>query len=160
MRAVVDLGCMERNGANSVLALARRYRPCFIYAFDPSPLLVEGVRKVWKQEVAFQRRAAWLHSGTVSFWEDGSGSRIGHGGPDVACFDFSYWLSLLHGYGNDDVIVKMDVEGAEVPLLERMMADGTDQLVSELLVEWHGENTEEHERIEKQLACPVRRWWL
>ena len=47
----------------------------------------------------------------------------------------------------------MDIEGAEVQVLEKMKADGTDALVDELLVEWHGQKVE-------GLECPVREWWM
>ena len=34
-----------------------------------------------------------------------------------------------------------------------MKEDGTDALVDELLVEWHGATVE-------GLRCPVREWWM
>ena len=52
----------------------------------------------------------------------------------VPCFDFSAWLRPP-----ERPIVKFDVEGAEVPILENVHEEGTDSLVAELLVEWHDE---------------------
>ena len=144
---------MDRNGVSSVKLLARRYRPDYLYGFDPSPLLVEGEREVWKAKVTLARKAAWLHDGTVSFWEDGTGSKVDAGGHQVPCFDFAAWLIDLTA---DRIIVKMDIEGAEVPLIERMIELGADQLVEEMWVEWHGAG----EHLEDVLACPVQRWWL
>jgi hypothetical protein len=76
----------------------------------------------------------------------------------VACFDFSRWLSDLRtSHPRPDVIVvKMDIEGAEVPVLQKMIEDGTDALIDELLVEWHGAG----EELEETLRCTVRRWWM
>lgn len=152
MKVVVDLGCLERNGANSLATLADEYKPDRIYGFDPT-LLVPGKAKVHGVPVILSQKAAWTHDGTVLFHEDGTASRIGAYGSEVECFDFSAWLKKLKA---DEIIVKMDIEGAEVALIERMIEDGTDALLSELLVEWHGAG----EHLEEQLHCPVRRWWM
>ena len=74
--------------------------------------------------------------------------------------DFSKWLSRLHTL---KVIVKMDIEGAELPILEKVIEDGTDDRISLLLLEWHdwmfdesygGRRTE----VEASLRCPVEVW--
>ena len=57
----------------------------------------------------------------------------------VDCFDFSAWLrSLL-----EQPVVKIDVEGAEFPILKRMVDEVTDALVAEFLVEWHDDKMED-----------------
>jgi hypothetical protein len=149
---VVDLGCAEHRGIRSMRELAREYEPDLIYGFDPGlprsrRTTVGGIPAV------LRRAAAWTHNGTVLFHEDGWSSRIGEYGGEVPCFDFSAWLQEMEP---DRLIVKMDIEGAEVQVLEKMMVDGSDALVSELLVEWHGVG----EELEERLRCPVRHWWL
>ena len=151
MRIVVDLGCFPQNGADSISALRKEYNPHVIYGFDPM-LEVDTQVEVDGTAVILKREVAWVEDGTLMFHPDGSASRIGAYGFEVTCFDFSTWLASYKGT-DDEVFVKMDIEGAEVQVLEKMKADGTDALVDELLVEWHGTEVD-------GLACPVREWWM
>lgn len=78
----------------------------------------------------------------------------------VPCFDFSEWI---HDLDEPEVIVKMDIEGAEVPVLEKLIEDGTDQRISLLLVEWHDSYFNAHftlrrAAVEEFLRCPVEVW--
>jgi hypothetical protein len=59
--------------------------------------------------------------------------------------------------------VKVDVEGAEFPILEHLHEQGTDALVAELLVEWHDEKMADDLAPRKAellsvLRCPVAPW--
>ena len=150
VKIVVDLGCAPHHGINSLRALARKYEPGHIYGFDPC---IRKDRETTARNipVTLTRSAAWLYDGTVIFHEDGWASRVAEYGDYVPCFDFSAWLRTMRK--RDKLIVKMDIEGAEVQLLERMKEDGTDGLVDELLVEWHGATG-------RGLRCPVREWWM
>jgi hypothetical protein len=61
-----------------------------------------------------------------------------------------------------DVVVKMDIEGAEFPILEKMIDDGTDLLTTLLLVEWHdgvmeGFGTKKRRLLER-ISCAVAPW--
>lgn len=155
-RIVVDLGCMTRNGSNSVEELAKEYAPTIIYGFDPSPELESGLRRVRGVPVVQRRMAAWVSNETRGFVERGSTSTtVTGGGEQVNCFDFSKWIRALKKPG-DTLIVKMDIEGDEIPVIERMIKDGTDELLDLLLIEWHGAG----EPLEAQLRCPFKRWWM
>ena len=157
MKVVVDLGCIPRNGANSLAALAWEYDPDIIYGFDPGDQLVEGTVSRRHLKIVLRRAAAWTEDGTVKFHEDGSGSRVSSEyGVDIPSFDFSHWLRNLKRRTKADVFVKMDIEGAEYPVLERMVDEGTDRMMSELLVEWHNQPN----GLDERLRCPVREWWL
>ncbi len=173
---VVDLGCAHRGEWFSLEALADEYKPKLIYGFDPSPLLDVKQRRAHGVPVRLERKAAWLHDGEVDFVDDfirgglpgptgygttcpGADTSLGRigtvvkkNGIRVPCFDFSRWLAGL-GY---PVILKMDVEGAEYPLLKRMIRDGTNRLVSELVMEWHEQPAP---RLTKHFE-KVRGWWM
>jgi FkbM family methyltransferase len=155
VRVAIDLGCIPRNGAESLPILAWEYSPDVLYGFDPGDALEEGEFQRGGMKVVLRRAAAWTHDGTVMFHEDGSGSRVSSEyGVEIPCIDFSKWLEVLKLKGKaDEIFVKMDIEGAEVPVLEKMIADGTDALVDELLVEWHGQTVD-------GFRCPSREWWL
>lgn len=152
---VVDLGCADHGHVNSLEMLARVFRPEHIYGFDPSPSITEGETEIEGVPVTLKRSAAWLHDGTVLYTENGWGSRIGEGPHEVECFDFSRWLKKLKR-PRTEIIVKVDIEGAEYPLLEDMIARGTDKLVSQFFVEWHGDD----EPLRSRLTPPVRWWWM
>lgn len=168
---VVDVGCFPHRDEISIEPLIRRYRPDLLYGFDPWPALVEGEREFEGTRVILSRKAAWVEDGEIEFarvrgfraWNStvmrakatrgewsGAGDVI-----RVPCFDFSAWLRGL----SEPAVVKLDVEGAEFEILEKMVDEGTDLLVSELHVEWHDDRmpgfTDRREALMARLRCPV-----
>lgn len=154
-RIVVDLGCQDYGHQDSLAALVTEYKPARIYGFDPSPLLDETVTQINGCPAQLRRAAAWLYDGTVPYQQNGTRSALAVRGVSTPCFDFSAWLRDCE----KPVVVKMDVEGAEYELLDRLIADGTDARIEELVIEWHGDG-ERAEMLTRRLACPVREWWL
>lgn len=168
---VVDLGCYPHRDEISIEPLIREYRPEVLYGFDPWPDLVENESEFEGTRVILSRKAAWIEDGDIDFarvrgfraWNStvmrAKGSRGEWSGAGdvirVACFDFSAWLRQLPG----PAVVKMDVEGAEFEILERMVEDGTDSMVSELHVEWHDDRMPGYEArreaLTARLRCPV-----
>ncbi len=57
---------------------------------------------------------------------------------EVNIIDFPKYLAQQSSH-YDKIIVKMDIEGAEVDLLEKMIADGSIDLINVLYVEFHAE---------------------
>jgi FkbM family methyltransferase len=55
---------------------------------------------------------------------------------NVACIDFSKWISKNCSL-EDLIIVKLDIEGSEYSILEKMIEDETVKLVDEIYIEWH-----------------------
>jgi FkbM family methyltransferase len=153
---VVDLGCYEHgHGAlcDSIGELTRAYQPECLYGFDPHPDFEEASFAENGTELVLERKAAWVFNGETEYTANGTGSRLG-GGERVRCFDFSRWFAA-HG----PAVVKMDVEGAEYTILDRMLKDGTDKLIEELVVEWHGDPHSREPFLER-LTCPIKEWWL
>lgn len=171
---VVDLGCFPHRDEISIEPLVRRFRPDVLYGFDPWPALVEGETELEGTRVILARKAAWIADGEIEFariqgfraWdstvmrEKNSRSEWSGSGEvmRVPCFDFSSWLRTLP----EPPIVKFDVEGAEFPILERMVETGADALVSELLVEWHdakmADFPDRKAVLLGRLRCPVASW--
>jgi len=172
---VVDLGCFDREAhhdGHSLEALAHEYQPELMYGFDPSPQLDTSRTEVNGVPVKLERKAAWLYDGEIQFcdvyipgrvgtigvgpirdtYTPGRIGMIGEGPDTVPCFDWSVWL-LEHG----PCVVKMDVEGAEYGLLAKMIQDGTDNLVEELVIEWHDGVDE---ALTSRLMCSWREWWM
>ena len=87
----------------------------------------------------------WIKDGSIKFSDRGNvGSCIMPDNPDwhlgitkrVECIDFSKWLEKTVKK-EDYVIIKMDIEGAEFDVIEKMILDQTIKLVDELHVEFH-----------------------
>jgi FkbM family methyltransferase len=53
----------------------------------------------------------------------------------VPCIDFSKWI--LNNFINDYVIIKMDIEGAEFDVLEKMIKDNSIKCVKIIYLEFH-----------------------
>jgi FkbM family methyltransferase len=172
---VVDLGCFPHHDHISIERLVARYRPDVLYGFDPWPGLVEGETYVGDTRVVLERRAAWIEDGEIEFarvrglrgWDStvmktkDSRNEWTKAGRvmRVPCFDLSAWLRTLP----EPPVLKLDVEGAEFPILEHLHREGTDALLAELLVEWHDEKMADDlasRRVELTavLRCPVGAW--
>jgi FkbM family methyltransferase len=104
--------------------------------------------------------------------EDGDGSTLfrdkltsetgGYGELDTAhpvtvlTIDLSKWL-LENTRPSDYVILKLDVEGAEYDILEKMIRDGSLDRVRHLFIEWHWNKVaiprERHDAVRQELAA-------
>ncbi len=154
----VDLGCFDYDHTyRSMQVLVSKYKPDMIYGFDPRPTMGDSVSVIDGCPAEIQNRAAWLYDGEARYCDRAEGSFLADSCDQrVQCFDFSAWLSELAG----DVVVKMDIEGSEYELLEKMLDDGTATKVKELLVEWHGIDPNRRNPILDRWPGPVKEWWL
>jgi FkbM family methyltransferase len=64
----------------------------------------------------------------------------------VDSIDFSSFI-LQHFTKDDVIILKLDIEGSEYNVLEKMIADSSLDLISEMYVEWHNKNFSNREEI-------------
>jgi FkbM family methyltransferase len=76
----------------------------------------------------------------------------------VDAIDFAAWLMALPGVGTERVIVKIDVEGAEYDILDRLIDTGAIRLIEDLYVEFHdwimpAEYKQRHAQIVAR--CPI-----
>jgi FkbM family methyltransferase len=55
---------------------------------------------------------------------------------EVECIDFSEFIKNNFDK-SDHIVLKLDVEGAEYPILKKMIQDGTIDYINEMYVEWH-----------------------
>jgi FkbM family methyltransferase len=155
--AVIDVGCEQYSGAESVRALVKRYKPTVLYGFDP--LCVDADTWIGDTHVVTYKAAAWVYDGEVSFrWQPGTTmSRIEDGGQPVRCIDLA---KVVRGAAQDygSVVLKLDCEGAEYQLLEHLLAEGAAERLTKVLVEWHGNEQAARDSILARLTCPVGEW--
>lgn len=154
------------------------------YAFEPNaallPTLRDEVTRTGHPRVEIHNSAVWTHDGTVDLFlghHESSTVMPGKRVPPVydqqidytrpvpiPAVDFSAWLRRTARTG-DDVTVKMDVEGAEYPVLAKLLRDGTLDLITTLYVEWHHDRFPHMPRAEHDALCAkvcartdVREW--
>ncbi|MFG2174078.1 FkbM family methyltransferase [Streptomyces niveus] len=127
------------------------------YAFEPNEKLLQSIRDEVERaahspRVEISHSAVWTHDGMINLFLGHHESstvmpgkrvptvyeqQIDYSSPvPVPATDFSSWLRRTVNPG-DHVVVKMDIEGAEYPVLTKLIADGTLDLISVLYIEWH-----------------------
>lgn len=150
MKAYIDLGSHVGKAINKFMESEEYDDSWVLHAFDANPILVRS----YPEQVQEHRQAVWIYDGTVDFYinQKSRTSSYTRGGtilkekvtghldkrhPEkVPCIDISKWL--LENFTKEDyVFVKMDVEGAEYAVLEKMLTDGSMDLIDKLHLEWH-----------------------
>ena len=125
--------------------------------------------------ITFHNKAVWIKDGIEKFYiGHGASSSLIHGKTrgnldfnnpiEVDCVDLSKWIT--ENFDKDDyIILKMDVEGAEYKVLEKMIDEGTINYVDKLYVEFHGmrvfKTREDTKKIRTEIrgrGIPVHNW--
>lgn len=143
MTVVLDLGCHTHPRYpedESTAKLIARFAPELYLGFDPHPETEDvdygtpfGVARI-------RREAAWTFYGRIAYDprpDRPLAAAVGAGLLTVSTFDLAEQVALLARTEPGPLIVKMDVEGAEYPLVSHLIARGVDHHVELLLVEWH-----------------------
>ena len=167
---VFDIGCNTYGEEESTHKLVERFDPEIYIGFDP---LYAGpiYQKVRDTHCFFYKVVAWNKDGMTMFNFSSStsnpvGAPIVTGQRSVKtyanCIDFS--AVLLEAVGKfKEIIVKMDCEGSEIQLLDRLIEVQADIQISLLLIEWHdlilnAYTADERLRLTHKLLCPVELW--
>jgi len=117
-----------------------------LYAFECNPHL----SKVdYGSDVTVIRKAIWITDGNLRFYmntrhplieghsvyKDKTTGNIDKEHPVVVqCIDFSKFLFSLE---KDEIVIKMNVEGAEYDVLEHCVNTGAINLINQLHIQWH-----------------------
>lgn len=154
---VVDVGCAEYPNHpedKSIGRLIKRFHPTHLYGFDPHPSVVATRIVEDGCVVHIDRKAAWASEGYIGYTtkpkviNELRSFTDADGKDKVPCFDLA---NFLYELPRGDVVLKLDVEGAEYVLIPHLHATRADELISLLLIEWHGP-------IIQGLRCPVEEW--
>lgn len=114
-----------------------------VYVFEPNENLdVEESLKRFPFQIIWVRKAVWTEDGEVDFRLQGRVDAshidsIRHSVDPVVtvpCIDFSKFLKELP---EATIVCSMDIEGAEFPVLRKMLDEGTAQRISVLDIEFH-----------------------
>lgn len=117
-----------------------------VHVFEPNPVFVPEYEKT---PYNLHRQAVWVKDEDRKFYmTGGTKSRSGGcslfeeaepGGKfwiDVPCIDFDKWM-FENFSKEDDILVRMDMEGAEYAVLRKMIESGTIKYINKLYVEFH-----------------------
>jgi FkbM family methyltransferase len=129
-----------------------------LYAFEPNPKFKDYWANQAHENLTFCDDAVWIKNEVIDFLVDQESEPLGSSlmmskrnvanAPKikVTAFDFSQWLTQ---FKDDFVVLKMDIEGAEFPVLNKMMADGTDKIPYVMMVEFHPNKIPEYSTQDK-----------
>jgi FkbM family methyltransferase len=143
------IDCGAHCGESILMAKQRFGEDTITLSFEPVPYLAKQLQDIHEDNdsVYIQNSAVWIEDTTKKFfisdmYTDGSSllTSINNLKEDqyveISCFDFSSWLK--NTFSQDDyIILKLDIEGAEYEVLNKMIEDGTMSLINEFWGEWH-----------------------
>ena len=178
---LLDLGTHYGQGLREFIGRFKVDNTWRIYTFEANPITFEKFLKEYASQTPYVQSyhaAVSDHFGTITVnietppneddtgqgssiipldnwdpWGNRTSDKHFHLQREVPCFDFSRFVS--ENFSKDDnIIVKMDIEGSEYDVLEKMVVDGTIEYINHMSVEWHARffiNKEEAEKREANL---------
>lgn len=156
---VIDIGCAN-HGTSSIDYLIERHLPDRFEGYDP--LLPGGAVYTHKATHVVVCNVAVLPDYCEAWYQHkGSATKVNTDGRGTFVDAWSVRSIIQNQPG--DIILKLDCEGSEYDLLEAILADGLDERIQLLYVEWHGDSTHLTQRrtsLEQNLRCPIQEWTL
>lgn len=124
-----------------------------IYVFEPNPLFYDSYNF---SNYKLIKKAMWIEDAMMPFYISKDSNQVASSlfedkfckvnnelvsnywneSIDVECIDFSKWLKDNFDL-NDRITLKLDIEGAEFPVLLKMINDETIKMIEKLYVEFH-----------------------
>lgn len=145
-----------------------------IFSFEPVPYLANQIQQT--PDVTLIRKAVWIENGTIDFFfgrkkYPQSGTLLQktplaeEQSHKVESIDFSQWI-LNNFQRDDEIILKMDIEGAEYEVLKKMIIDGSISYIKKIYIEFHRKKAkipkQEHrtfiKQLQQSLQCPIGKW--
>lgn len=168
----IDLGCYDGDTVEQFINWGQLFgdiSEAEIYAFDP-----QTFRKSWDdiklrqsqhvKKMSFQSKAAWVEDTMLDLSVEGIGSSVmlEKAKTDktniVRAFNFPRWFEKLD---DKKIYLKMDIEGAEYPILEKLINHNLDKKITLLMVEWHAGKMGDRWRFrEKNIKENLRCKWI
>jgi FkbM family methyltransferase len=143
------IDCGAHCGESILMAKQRFGYDINTISFEPVPFLANQLIEIHKEDptVQIQNSAVWIENTTKKFYicdlyTDGSSllNSLNELKEDqyieIPCFDLSSWIKNTFT-SEDYIILKLDIEGAEYEVLNKMIDNGTIGLINEFWGEWH-----------------------
>jgi len=140
---------------------SRKHPEYDIIMFEPNPNIDVDIPEGGR----LYKTAVWTHDCKKKFYFDGKkgegNSLLKHKNnvlwkdpAIVECIDFDRW-TVINLEPTDYIVLKMDIEGAEYPVLKKMMDNGSIYYINRLYIEFHwkkiGMSKEEHKKYRNRL---------
>lgn len=121
-----------------------------IFYFEPNPNFKKQLESLQSEKRIFIPKAVWVDDTTMKFYLDSnnlgstlmrskcSRSNLDKDNPiEVEAIDLSNWIKKNFSI-DDFIVLKMDIEGAEYTVLNKMIEDRTIHYIKEIYIDWHG----------------------
>lgn len=143
----IDCGAWE---GDSILAFKKYHKDYEIFGFECEPRLEKDlVALSLKEKFYLFFKAVYVQDGPICLYQGikdftESSSVLANKTTyidnknfiEIEAIDFSQWV--IDNFDRDDFIVcKMNIEGAEYDVLEKMVEDGSIHYINHLYIEWH-----------------------
>ena len=156
----IDCGANLGQGLTTFCSMYGMDASWIVETFEPNPLLIEQLSKnisSLPMNVKIHNSAVWCYDGEIEFSimeECSEVSSIKKLMDDGVCLDISSLAyrshnniinvpcvdisSIIRSYKiNDNIVVKIDVEGSEFAIIRKLIEDDTISYINDLYVEWH-----------------------
>ena len=168
MSKTILIDCGAGGSKLSTPKLMAKYPGMDTYAFECDPRSRQALEDLsFRHNFRFYNRAVWIRDEKIQYYPGrerllSAGSLIAKkkwvdtdNPVTVQAFDFSTWLHRVARW-DDEIICKMDIEGAEYAVLGKMLDDETIGMLDILHVEWHWKKLanvtgEQHTRLLERL---------
>ena len=118
-----------------------------VISFEPNARQAKCFRAPEFSGVEFHNEAIWIADSEMKLYDHLSKRDFGTSlHPEmylmqetfavVKCVDFSMWM-LKRFTADDEIVLKFDIEGSEYEVLNKMIEDGSIDLIDKLYIEWH-----------------------
>lgn len=159
MKYFIDCGA---HCGESILTAKQRFGiDTHIVSFEPVTYLANQLQEIHKDNESIQivNAAIWINDDIKKFYiscdiTDGSsllGENINNLNKsvyiDIPCVDLSSWIKNTFTK-NDYIILKLDIEGAEYEVLNKMIEEGTINMIKEFWGEWHDDKISDKHTLE------------
>lgn len=146
-KAFIDLGAGSGDDIKGFYQLDKSHADWEIFAFEPNPTRTKGIKQQYPNANVFTA-AAGVSDGTMKLYlgnhPNTSSLKIEKKSINknkylnVEVIDLVRWMKAEF-CEDDQIIMVIDIEGAEYDLLERLREEGMWSWINELYVEFHGE---------------------
>lgn len=154
------IDCGAHCGESILMAKQRFGSDTIVISFEPVPGLAKQLQNIHKDNptVSIQNSAVWISNDVKKFhlseqYTDGSSLLTSLNALredhyiEIPCFDLSSWIKETFS-DEDYIILKLDIEGAEYEVLNKMIEDGTVNMIKEFWGEWHHEKIQDQRTLE------------
>ena len=167
----IFLDCGAHNGCS--VRKFNQYFPDFeVYSFDPNPYLCHHFIGLNTHHYPV---AVWTSTKKIPFYIDEydyDGSSVYKhkknivGGKEIQTDAIDFDAFIRKNFSPSDfIILKLDIEGAEYPVLTKLLETKTINYIDELLIEWHYKKInlpeEDHNLLVQKLKAqniPMHKW--